>query len=207
MSIYLYSAYVLACVVLAITPGPNMALFLANSAAHGTRAALITLAGSSTGLAILVALAAFGMTSMMAFVADWFDVIRWLGAAYLIWLGVSRLRVAWRITPDDIIVAAPAARGKWFFQGFATSLSNPKVLLFLGAFLPQFVVADAAIGPQLALLSVTFVVVIATVDMMTVLLFGSARSLLMGSKRRLTEGVSGLLLVFGGIWLATMRRA
>jgi threonine/homoserine/homoserine lactone efflux protein len=207
MSIYLYGAFVFACVALAITPGPNMALFLANSAAHGTRAALITLVGSSLGLAILVALAAFGMTSLMAFVAEWFDIIRWIGAAYLIWLGVSRLREAWAMKPDDVIVAAPAARGKWFFQGFATSLSNPKVLLFLGAFLPQFIVPTAAVGPQLALLGVTFVAVIAMVDMMTVLAFGSARSWLMGSRRRFAEGFSGLLLVFGGVWLATMRRA
>lgn len=207
MSIYLYSAFVLACIALAITPGPNMALFLANSTAHGTRAALITLAGSSAGLAILVAFAALGMTSLMAIVAEWFDIIRWIGAAYLIWLGFSRLYTAWGMQPDDVIAAAPAARGKWFFQGFATSLSNPKVLLFLGAFLPQFIVPNAAVGPQLALLSVTFVAVIAMVDMMTVLLFGSARSLLMGSRRRLAEGFSGLLLVFGGVWLATMRRA
>ena len=206
MSIYLYSAFVLACIVLAITPGPNMALFLANSAAHGTRAALITLIGSSTGLAILVAFAALGMTSLMAFVAEWFDIIRWIGAAYLVWLGISRLRMAWRMEADDIIVAPPAAHGKWFFQGFATSLSNPKVLLFLGAFLPQFIVPTAAVGPQLALLSVTFVAVIAMVDTMTVLLFGSARSLLMGSRRRFTEGFSGMLLIFGGVWLATMRR-
>jgi homoserine/homoserine lactone efflux protein len=206
MSIYLYSAFVLACIALAITPGPNMALFLANSATHGTRAALITLIGSSLGLSILVALATLGMTSAMVFVAEWFDVIRWIGAAYLIWLGISRLHAAWRMQPGDVIVA-PAVRGRWFLQGFATSLSNPKVLLFLGAFLPQFINPAVAAGPQLALLAVTFVAVIAMVDTMTVLAFGSAREWLMGSRRRFAEGFSGLLLIFGGLWLATMRRA
>lgn len=205
MSIYLYSAFVLACVVLAITPGPNMALFIANSAAHGTRAAFLTVLGSSFGLAIVVAAAALGMSSIMAFVAEWFNIIRWIGAAYLIWLGVSRLRAALE-DPDPLAAAPLPNRGKWFLQGTAASLSNPKVLLFLGAFFPQFIEPSAPIGPQLALLSVTFVAVIGMVDCMTVLAFGSAREWMMGRRRSLAEGFSGVLLIFGGLWLATMRR-
>ena len=205
MSIYLYSAFVLACVLLAITPGPNMALFIANSAAHGTRAAFLTVLGSSFGLAIVVAAAALGMNSIMAFVAEWFNIIRWIGAAYLIWLGISRLRAA-LAAPDPLAAAPLPNRGKWFLQGTAASLSNPKVLLFLGAFFPQFIEPSAPIGPQLALLSVTFVAVIGMVDCMTVLAFGSAREWIMGRQRSLAEGFSGVLLIFGGLWLATMRR-
>ncbi|HEY7645243.1 MAG TPA: LysE family translocator [Hyphomicrobiales bacterium] len=205
MSIYLYSAFVLACVALAITPGPNMALFIANSAAHGTGAAFLTVLGSSFGLAIVVAAAALGMSSIMAFVAEWFNIIRWIGAAYLIWLGISRLRAALK-APDPLAAAPLPSRGKWFLQGTAASLSNPKVLLFLGAFFPQFIEPSAPIGPQLALLSVTFVAVIGMVDCMTVLAFGSAREWMMGRRRSLAEGFSGVLLIFGGLWLAAMRR-
>src|SRR5262245_56094608 len=149
MSIYLYSAFILACIVLAITPGPNMALFIANGAAHGVRAAFLTVLGSTLGLSILVAAAALGMSSVMSFVAEWFNIIRWIGAAYLVWLGINRLRAA--MQHDDPGVAQPIPhRGKWFFQGTAASLSNPKVLLFLGAFFPQFIEPSTAIGPQLA---------------------------------------------------------
>jgi threonine/homoserine/homoserine lactone efflux protein len=182
-----------------------MALYIANSATHGTGAALLTILGSAVGLSITVAAAALGMSSLMAFVAEWFDIIRWIGAAYLIWLGIGRLRVALRPSATLEAQALPY-RGKFFVQGTATSLSNPKVLLFLGAFFPQFIEPSAAIGPQLALLSVTFVAVICTVDCMTVLAFGSARDWVIGRGRSFAEGFSGILLIFGGLWLATMRR-
>jgi threonine/homoserine/homoserine lactone efflux protein len=80
-------AFIAACVLLALTPGPNMSLILANTLSHGLRAGLITLAGTTTGLAVLVAAAAVGMGSMMVLMSAWFDVIRWVGALYLIYLG------------------------------------------------------------------------------------------------------------------------
>lgn len=206
MSIYLYSAFVLACIVLAVTPGPNMALFMANSAAYGTKAALLTVLGSATGLAFLVAAATLGMSSIMVFVAEWFDIIRWIGAAYLVWLGIKRLRTALRQRLLDA-VAAPPRRGRWYWQGAAASLANPKVLLFLGAFFPQFIDASLPAGPQLTLLAVTFVITVASVDSMVVLAFGSAKSWIAGRHRRFAEGFSGFLLICGGLWLATARRA
>ena len=203
MSIHLYLAYVLACVLLAITPGPNMSLFIANGTAHGTRAALLTICGSTLGLAILAAAAALGMGSLMAFMADWFDVVRWAGAAYLVWLGVGRLRAAFA---GEAEMAAVPTAGRWFWQGVAVSLSNPKVLLFLGAFFPQFIEAGAPAGPQLAALAVTFVVVLALVDCCVALAAGSARSWISGQGRRISDGVSGALLICGALWLAAARR-
>jgi homoserine/homoserine lactone efflux protein len=206
MSFELYLAFIAACVMLAVTPGPNMALFIANGTAHGTKAALLTVGGSTMGLAILVAAATLGMSSIMAFVAEWFDIIRWIGAAYLIWLGVSRLRAVMR-SPAVPVAALPIRRGRWFLQGVVASLSNPKVLLFLGAFFPQFINLSAAVEPQLALLAVSFVVTLAMVDCIVVIAFGSAKGWLMGGRARVAEGVSGVLLVVGGLWLATARRA
>jgi len=207
MSIYLYSAFVLACIVLAITPGPNMALFIANATSHGTRAALLTVFGSVLGLSILVAAATLGMSSIMAFVADWFEIIRWVGVAYLVWLGVTRLRAAWESRGEIEIPVLPGGPRRWVSHGLVVSLSNPKVLLFLGAFFPQFIDPTAAIAPQLALLAVTFVAVITAVDTMLVCVVGSARSWLMGRRRHLAEGFSGILLICGALWLATTRRA
>lgn len=206
MSIELYGAFVLACFVLAITPGPNMSLLIANGATHGVRAALLTVTGSSLGLSILVAAAALGMTASMRFMADWFDIIRWIGAAYLVWLGIGRLRAAWPNagTPTP---ATPMSGGRWFWQGAAVSLSNPKVLLFLGAFFPQFIDPANPAGPQLALLAVTFVITIACVDTAVASAAGSARVWFTAQRRRVAEGVSGLLLICGGLWLAAARRA
>jgi len=208
MSIYLYSAFVLTCIALAITPGPNMALFISNSATYGTRPGLLTVAGSTLSLAILTAIAALGMTSIMVFVAEWFDIIRWIGAAYLIWLGMTRIRAALRDHADyKLRAAAPPPHGRWFWQGMAATLVNPKVLLFLGAFFPQFIDPAGPVAQQLAILAATFVIVLGMVDALVVLTFGTAKSLLKGDGRRMTEGFTGVLLVFGGVYLATMKRS
>jgi homoserine/homoserine lactone efflux protein len=204
MSLELYGAFIITCVVLALTPGPNMSLYIANGSAYGTRAALLTVLGASLGLSILVAFATIGMTSAMTLVAEWFDFIRWIGAAYLVWLGIGRLRAA--IYGESIAATEVPRHGRYFWQGAAVSLSNPKVLLFLGAFFPQFVNPDAAMGPQLMLLGVTFVIALVAVDCCMALAVGAARGWLT-KRKRIADGISGALLLGGGLWLAIMRRA
>ena len=203
MSAYLYGAFVLTCIALAVTPGPSMALFVANSASHGTRAGLLNVLGNGLGLSILVAAATLGMTSVMTFIAAWFDVIRWVGAAYLVWLGIWRLRSALR---DNAEIAPAAERGNFLWHGCIVALSNPKVLLFLGAFFPQFLDPAAAIAPQLALLAVTFVLVIVAADALMVLALGTARGWFL-NRTRVLDGFSGGILMVGGIWLAMQQRA
>jgi hypothetical protein len=133
-----------------------MSLILANTLAAGLRAGLVTLAGTTTGLALLVAAAAVGMTSVMVFMSEWFDVIRWIGAFYLIYLGARQL---WLLRRRATGAAPPPHRAgaNLYFEGVLVSLSNPKVLLFLGAFLPQFV--DPAADPVRQLGAPWFVVV------------------------------------------------
>ncbi len=205
MSDYLFGAFVLACIVLAITPGPAMALLIANSTRHGRRAGLLTVLGNGCGLFILVATATLGLTSVMAFVAEWFNVIRWIGAAYLVWLGLTRLRAAWREFPGEIPANVPVRGKRWFWQGLAVALSNPKVLLFLGAFFPQFIDPAAAMAPQLGILAVTFVVVIMMTDALMALAANAARGWFL-TRTRLLDGASGALLICGAIWLAMTRR-
>ena len=108
-----------------------MSLILANTLASGLRAGLVTLAGTTTGLALLVAAAALGMSSVMVFMSEWFDVLRWLGALYLVYLGARQLwQLRRRSVPGPMPGGAP--RGQSLLQGVVVSLSNPKVLLFLG---------------------------------------------------------------------------
>jgi threonine/homoserine/homoserine lactone efflux protein len=213
MSATILATYIAACVLLAVTPGPNMALNIAATLSGGLSAGLATLAGTFTGLAILVAIAAIGMTSVMVLMAEWFDVIRWLGAVYLVVLGGRMLWSWWRLRhaseAGDIESPGPASKaslGGRYVRGMIVSLSNPKVLLFLGAFFPQFVSADAAPGPQLAILAVLFVVVLLAVDVSYTVAIARARAAIDLGGLRALDALSGALLVAGGLVLATARR-
>lgn len=205
MSIELYLAFAAACILLALTPGPALSLIVANGAAHGRAAAMSTVAGNSFGLGLLVTGAAVGLGTVMAVMAEWFDVVRWVGAAYLVWLGGRRL---WRAWQGDTVVPgkAKAGRRRWAMQGMAVALSNPKVLLFLGAFFPQFVNPDQPAGPQLTLLAVTFLVVVSACDLCVAFAAGSAKSWFTERRARMGDAISGGLLICGGLWLALQRR-
>src|SRR5947209_19763889 len=136
MSLQLYLAFVAACFALALLPGPVVTLVIANGLRHGTRAALTNIAGVQAGLAIVIGIVAVGLTSLMATMGYWFDWVRFAGAAYLVWLGIKLVRFPVEgVKPD---APPPPPRGGFFLQGFVVLLSNPKVLVFFGAFIPQF---------------------------------------------------------------------
>jgi threonine/homoserine/homoserine lactone efflux protein len=206
MSPEILIAFVAACILLGLTPGPNMSLIIANTLRGGLGSGFVTLAGTTTGLALLVAAAALGMSSVLVFMSEWFDVIRWLGALYLVFLGARQL---WqfrqrRRNPGEL--QTPSSRGGAYVQGVLVSLSNPKVLLFLGAFLPQFV--DPAADPvrQLWVLAVLFVVVLAAVDVGYTVAIAKARTIFDAAKLAVLDGAAGVLLLAGGVALAMVRR-
>jgi threonine/homoserine/homoserine lactone efflux protein len=213
MTIALITTFIATCVLLAVTPGPNMALIIAATLQGGLRGGVATLLGSTTGLAILVTIAAVGMTSVMVLMAEWFDVVRWAGAIYLVYLGGRQLWSWWRLrrlSATATTAPLPAPRqvslpGR-YVQGLAVSLSNPKVLLFLGAFFPQFVDPAAAPGPQLAVLAGLFVLVLAIVDLTYTVAVARARATIDMRRLRTLDALSGALLVLGGLVLATARR-
>lgn len=162
MSIELYLAFVAASAALIAIPGPNVALIVANSVAHGRRYGLVTVAGTSAAMVPQLALTALGMTGALNLMSHVFEWVRWAGVAYLAWLGVK----AWRAPAVDLTRVPPQPRsGRAILaRGFLVSLTNPKTLLFYGAFFPQFVAPGADLGPQLALLSATFLAVAAALD-------------------------------------------
>jgi threonine/homoserine/homoserine lactone efflux protein len=206
MTMSVLAAFAATCVLLAVTPGPNMSLIIANTLSGGLRAGLATLAGTLTGLTILVSIAAVGMTSVMVFMSEWFELIRWVGALYLIFLGVQQLRT-WRRAGDAARPDVPAvSTGSRYGQGLLIALSNPKVLLFLGAFFPHFVDQKADPGPQLAVLALVFVAILALVDLAYTLAIAKARDGIAMQRLRVLDGLAGGLLVVGGVILATTRR-
>lgn len=202
MSLQLYLAYVAACVALAILPGPIVTLVIANGLRYGTRAALTNIAGAQLGLAIVIGIIAIGLTSLMATMGYWFEWVRLAGAAYLVWLGIKLIRAPALLGSDEKL---PPPRGGFFLQGFLVLLSNPKVLVFFGAFIPQFVDMQRDHLPQVMLLGVTFMVIAALSDGSYALLAGRAGKILSARRARLISRISGCFMIGGGIWLALSR--
>jgi threonine/homoserine/homoserine lactone efflux protein len=203
MSLQLYLAFVAACIALALLPGPIVSLLIANGLRHGTRAALINVAGAQAGLAIVIGVVAVGLTSLMATMGYWFDWVRFAGAAYLVWLGIKLIRSPVEGVDADEPPAPP--RGGFFLQGVLVLLSNPKVLVFFGAFIPQFMDMSKDHFPQVALLGVTFMVIAALTDAIYALLAGRARMFFSARRTRLVSRISGGFMIGGGIWLALTR--
>jgi threonine/homoserine/homoserine lactone efflux protein len=204
MTVEVLIAFIAACLLLGLTPGPNMSLIVANTLSTGLAAGLFTLAGTTTGLALLVVAAVMGMSSVMVFMSDWFDVVRFVGALYLVWLGARQLWQFWKAEPAH---SAPSvSRGNCFLQGLLVSMSNPKVMLFLGAFLPQFIDPRADAVAQLTVLATLFVLVLAAVDVGYTLALARARTRFSLARLRFLDGAAGVLLLLGGAILATMRR-
>ena len=127
-------AFLPAGLALNLTPGADMMFCLAQGAQAGTRPAWAASAGISTGSLVHVTVAGLGLGALLAEVPWAFDVIRWIGVAYLLWLAWRTLRRPAKISGD---VSVRAARAFW--DGFLVNLTNPKVILFILAFLPQFV--------------------------------------------------------------------
>ena len=199
------AVFVGACVLLALTPGPNMSLIVANTLAGGLRAGLTTLAGASVGLAVLVCIAAAGMTSVMGWMAEWFELLRWVGALYLIGLGVRQVWGWWQSRGQVTPATSPAAVTT-FAHGLLVSLSNPKVMLFLGAFLPQFVDTTRPTASQLITLAMIFWATLLTTDLIYTLALARARATIDFRRLQALDGIAGALLVVGGLLLASARR-
>src|SRR4051794_848142 len=136
MSLQLYLAFVAACIALALLPGPVVTLVIANGLRHGTRAALINMAGVQAGLAIVIGIVAVGLTSLMATMGYWFDWVRFAGAAYLVWLGIKLIREPVEGVKAD--APPPPPRGRFFLQGFVELLRNPLGRVVFGRFIPHF---------------------------------------------------------------------
>jgi threonine/homoserine/homoserine lactone efflux protein len=203
MSLHVYFAFVAACIALALLPGPVVTLMIANGLRYGTRAALTNIAGVQAGLAVVIGIVAVGLTSLMATMGYWFDWVRLAGAAYLVWLGIKLVRSP--VEGVSVDTPPPPPRGGFFLQGFVVLLSNPKVMVFFGAFIPQFVDMSRDHVSQVALLGVTFMVIAGMTDAVYALLAGRARHFFSARRTRLLSRVSGGFMIGGGIWLALTR--
>lgn len=203
MSLELYAAFLVACAVIVIVPGPTATLIVANSLRHGTRAGLLNVAGTQIGLGTMIALVGLGLTSMIEAMGHWFDWVRLAGAAYLVWLGWRMIRSA--ADADAPALPARPPRGGFVAQGCAVALSNPKVLVFFGAFFPQFIDPAGAYALQIAIMGATAMAFAAVADCAYAVLSGSAGRTLSAGRVRLLSRIGGGVLIGGGLWLALAR--
>lgn len=195
--------FIAACAVIVIVPGPSVTVIIANSLRHGTRAGLLNVAGTQMGLAMMLAVLAAGLSTIIDHMGSVFDWVRLLGAAYLIWLGIKLWRSDGKL---DAAGAGNSNHKNYFWQGLLVIWSNPKALLFFGAFIPQFIDPKGDPLAQTLLLGVIFMITATVLDSGYALAAGRAGHWLTGQKVRYLERISGSLLIGGGLWLALSRK-
>lgn len=199
MTVELYAAFVAAVTVLMLIPGPNVALITAQSVAHGPRRGLAVVAGTSTAMVVQLALVGLGMTGALAVAGQWFAILRWLGVAYLVFLGVQ----TWR-TRSTGQIAGPASRAdRAFIRGVVVSLTNPKTLFFYAAFFPQFMAGKDAVR-EFWLLAGAFLAIALIIDSGWAVLAARLRPLL-SRHETLRNRLTGAVLIAAGAGLALAR--
>jgi homoserine/homoserine lactone efflux protein len=202
MNWQLFSAFLVITLVLFLTPGPIVTLVVTTGARSGSRAALLTVAGASTGNAVLVACIAFGLSWVLKTSSEIFDYLRWIGAAYLTWLGIQ----AWRHA-GAVAETAPRRGHVYAWRGFIVAITNPKSIAFFTAFLPQFIDPTLPVEHQLLVMCVVSVLMGATMDSGWGLAASLGRTWFMKPRHnKLLGRISGAVLIGGGIWLSLMRR-
>ncbi len=158
MAWHTWLIYLVAAVGLSLTPGPNSLLALTNGALHGHRRTLWTVAGGALGFVAVIALSMLGIGALLQASASALLVLKWVGGAYLVWLGIQ----LWRAPPLQLTPSADAPfarRSQLFRQGLFAAVSNPKALLFYGAFLPQFLDPTRSLWLQFVVMAGTFAVI------------------------------------------------
>lgn len=148
--------YLAASVGLSLSPGPNGLLALTHGALHGRRKALFTICGGALGFVLIIGLSMFGIGALVKASAGWLGVLKWVGGAYLVWLGVQ----VWRSPPLAVELRGASSRAEpWsmFRQGALSAATNPKGLLFFSAFLPQFIDPGRGLAVQFTVMAATFV--------------------------------------------------
>ena len=176
-------AFAAAAIVLALTPGPDMALFLGKTIAQGRAAGFAAFFGAATGLVVHTALAAFGLSALLAASETAFTVLKVAGALYLLWLAWGAVRHGSSLTLAGE-ATAPQPLKEVFLTGLGINLLNPKIVLFFVTFLPQFVDAgDAHAAGKLAFLGMTFILTAIPICGTLILVADRLAGSLRGSRR------------------------
>ncbi len=196
MDLNTWLIYFLAAVGLSLSPGPNGLLALTHGALHGRRKALYTIFGGAFGFITVVALSMLGIGALLKASLLWLTVMKWVGGAYLVWLGIQ----VWRSPPIGIEVRGPAQpRAGWslFQQGALSALTNPKALLFFTAFLPQFIDPARSLFVQFVIMAGTFAVIEIATEVFIANMAHRISPWLRRVGRRVNQACGGLFVAIG----------
>lgn len=196
-------SYTAACIAVIIVPGPTVTVIIANSLRHGARAGLLNVLGTQIGLAIMIGVLAFGLAAIVSTMGSIFEVLRLVGAAYLIWLGIRMWRSDGSLASG---VGTARVRGSFVLQGVVVVWSNPKALIFFGAFIPQFIDPAGSAVWQTLVLGGIFMAAATVGDSLYAFAASGLGARLTKARIRLVERISGTCLIGGGLWLALSRR-
>ena len=181
-----------------IVPGPTVSLIIANTLTSGTRAGILNVVGTQLGLILMIGLLAFGF-QIISTQLEWFLIfIRFIGAAYLIWIGYKIFTSQFLITKKS---SKKFSSQEFITQGFFVIWSNPKAFLFLGAFIPQFLDVYQSTGIQIIYLGILFMVIGTIFDSAYAVAFGKFKKLMSSNYLRLLNHIGGSLLALLGFWL------
>lgn len=196
--------FAFACFVLAIVPGPNVTVIIATALQRGVGAGLSIVAGTSIGILSMVFVVALGFEALLGFMGWAFDWIKTIGAIYLIYLGYNMLRASGEANTNIRVRREP-----WFklaMRGFFVLWSNPKMLLFFGAFIPQFITSGEPAFSSLMILGLIFFGVATFTDTLYAIMAGSLGATLSNTRLKILNRVSGLIVMAGGAWLAVQQK-
>ena len=196
MDIHTWLVYFLAAVGLSLSPGPNGLLALTHGALHGRRKALYTIFGGAFGFTAIIALSMFGIVALLKASLAWLTVMKWVGGAYLVWLGIQ----VWRSPPIGIELggsAEPRASWSLFRQGALSALTNPKALLFFAAFLPQFIDPARSLFVQFVIMAGTFAAIEIATEVLIASMAHRISPWLRRVGRRFNQACGGLFMAIG----------
>ena len=206
MTLETYLAYLVATVIVLVVPGPTILLVISYALKEGRSAALAVVTGVGIGDAIAVTVSLIGLGAVLAASATAFTVLKWIGAAYLLYLGIKM----WRETPHLSLSDADTSRSarKMMTHTAIVTALNPKGIAFFIAFLPLFVNTEAPAAPQLLLLGATFVVLGALNAALYALLAAQLRERITKPQTlKWANRIGGSMLIGAGVMTATLRRA
>lgn len=204
MELHVYVTFVIATAIMIALPGPSVLLTVAHSISFGWKHAIFTVAGATMGIAAQLIIATIGLSSLLNLLTDAFEWLRWAGAVYLIYLGIKQ----WKSAGDPLKVeTTPISKVNLFVQGFVVTTLNPKSLIFIAAFLPQFIDAAKSPGSQFSIIVPTFLFICFTITSVWALVAGKVRGFLQDSwALKPVLRTAGGLMIAAGFGLAMARR-
>jgi len=189
--------FIIASFLVVIVPGPTVSLIIANSLKSGVKAGLLNVLGTQLGVLILIFLLAIGFEFISPFVDQIIKIVKILGAIYLIILGL----IAFKSKIDINNKQLEKYDKRYIFQGLIVILTNPKIFLFLGSFLPQFINLEHSISYQIFNFGLLFIIVATIFDSCYALVFGKFRNLIANQYLKILNFIGGSILILVGTWL------